>query len=79
MIRNYVDYYDNEVPGKGMISYDKRHEDIVIEGFMTNRMKQDRLRSELDKAITYRDNLRLAVKDTSKQIRDLNKQIKRYG
>ena len=73
----YKNDYDEDIPGHGNIAYDKRHDDVVVYGFLNRRQVQDHQREELNGLILNREYHRDNARDLTKQIKTLKHEIQK--
>ena len=74
---NYKNDYDEDIPGQGIIAYDKRHDDVVVYGFINQRQIQDHQIEELNGLIHNREYHRDNARDLTRQIKTLRNEIRK--
>ena len=77
MKAHYKNDYDEDIPGHGIVSYDKRHEDVVVYGFLNKRQVHEHQREELNGLILNREYHRDNARDLTKQIKTLKHEIQK--
>ena len=73
----YKNDYDEDIPGHGVIAYDKRYDDVVVYGFLNKRQVQDHYREELNGLIHNREYHRENARDLTRQIKTLRNEIRK--
>ena len=76
-VGNYKNWDEEDIPGHGVIAYDKRHDDVVVYGFLNKRQVTDHQREELNGLIHNREYHRDNAKDLTRQIKTLKNEIRR--
>lgn len=76
-MKNYKEWYTgDEMPGRGVVAYDKRHDDVEIVGFTSALQIRERLESKLEDHKGLREWHKSKIKDLDKQIRQVKSKIK---
>ena len=67
-MRNYTDDWGDDVPGKGNVAYDKRHDDVVIHGFMTPKVERQKQKERLEDLLGARESINREIKEIKKSL-----------